>query len=297
MARAPGPPTVLSLLVLYLAVLARTVAAYTALDDDFLRRIPSPADAFAIDNGTGLLGPLLIERVPGTPGQAAAQAHLADFFRTHLPRWTVDWHNATADTPLARDVPFANLALRREPPWVRPGQANMLTLAAHYDSKLFERATFVGATDSAAPCAMLLHAARVLDPFITQMHDEMAALGEGGQIEMDMGVQILLLDGEEAFVHWSDDDSLYGSRALAQAWEQPNPPLSLYRTPLGQIRMFVLLDLLGAANPKVPSYFQTTHWAYKGLASIEERRCTRPYHHHYHHHHHHHYHYYYYYNN
>jgi glutaminyl-peptide cyclotransferase len=35
--------------------------------------------------------------------------------------------------------------------------------------------------------------------------------------------------------------------------------------------MFVLLDLLGAANPKVPSYFQTTHWAYKNMANIEER--------------------------
>jgi glutaminyl-peptide cyclotransferase len=33
----------------------------------------------------------------------------------------------------------------------------------------------------------------------------------------------------------------------------------------------VLLDLLGAPDPTVPSYFLTTHWAYQRLASIEER--------------------------
>jgi hypothetical protein len=35
--------------------------------------------------------------------------------------------------------------------------------------------------------------------------------------------------------------------------------------------VFVLLDLLGSANPTIPSYFQGTHWAYKNMATIEER--------------------------
>lgn len=33
----------------------------------------------------------------------------------------------------------------------------------------------------------------------------------------------------------------------------------------------MLLDLLGAANPSIPSYFSTTHWAYKHLLDIETR--------------------------
>lgn len=33
----------------------------------------------------------------------------------------------------------------------------------------------------------------------------------------------------------------------------------------------MLLDLLGAADPSVPSYFQTTHWAYRALAGVESR--------------------------
>jgi glutaminyl-peptide cyclotransferase len=44
-----------------------------------------------------------------------------------------------------------------------------------------------------------------------------------------------------------------------------------YRTPLNQISLFLLLDLLGSADPHIPSYFPTTHWAYQHLATIESR--------------------------
>ena len=86
---------------------------------------------------------------------------------------------------------------------------NWLTLAAHYDSKNVPEG-FVGATDSAVPCAILMHVARSIDQYVTQMHAEMAELGEGGTVEMDMGVQILLLDGKEAF--GEREPALYGSR-------------------------------------------------------------------------------------
>jgi glutaminyl-peptide cyclotransferase len=47
--------------------------------------------------------------------------------------------------------------------------------------------------------------------------------------------------------------------------------MSTFRTPLSSISLFVLLDLLGSKNPTVPSYFKTTHWAYKAMATIESR--------------------------
>ncbi|KAI1842481.1 hypothetical protein JX266_011376 [Neoarthrinium moseri] len=262
---------VLSLLALQFLVVA--VTAYGALSDDVLRNITVNEADFDIHNG-GLLAPLLIPRVPGTPGQAKAQEHLASFFRTQLPKWNITWQNSTATTPATgtKQVPFANLIARKEPPWTKPGQANYLTLVAHYDSKM-KPDGFIGATDSAVPCAILLHVARFIDEYMTRMHDEMIALGElGGTVPMDMGVQILLLDGEEAFVAWTATDSLYGARSLAAEWETSmNPAMSIYKTPLEQISMFVLLDLLGTAGPTVPSYFQTTHWAYQGMASVEKR--------------------------
>jgi hypothetical protein len=47
--------------------------------------------------------------------------------------------------------------------------------------------------------------------------------------------------------------------------------MSTYRTPLDSIDLFVLLDLLGSATPRIPSYFKTTHWAYLHLATLETR--------------------------
>lgn len=59
---------------------------------------------------------------------------------------------------------------------------------------------------------MLMWVAKVVDGYVQRMYDEMQELQEGGTVEMDMGVQILLLDGEEAFQSWTDTDSLYGAR-------------------------------------------------------------------------------------
>jgi glutaminyl-peptide cyclotransferase len=188
------------------------VDAYKTLSNSFLRAIPSPGDDIDPQHGS-LLAPLLIPRVPGTPGQATVQHHFVNYFRTSLPRWSMEWQNSTSKTPTSggTELPFANLIFRREPPWVKSGQSNLLTLVAHYDSKLMPKG-FLGATDSAAPCAMLMYVAKVVDGYVQRMYDEMQELGEGGTVEMDMGVQILLLDGEEAFDKWTDEDSLYGSR-------------------------------------------------------------------------------------
>lgn len=201
----------LFLLALHQLLIA-PVVAYTALSDNFLKLVPSGGDDFDIEKGK-LLAPVLIPRVPGTPGQAAVQKHFVDFFTNELPKWNIEWYNSTSKTPVSgnKELPFANLVFKREPPWVKEGQSNLLTLAAHYDS-LITPEGFIGATDSAVPCAILMHVARYIDKFITQMHDEMSALGEGGTVAMDMGVQIILFDGEEAFQRWSETDSLYGSR-------------------------------------------------------------------------------------
>lgn len=47
--------------------------------------------------------------------------------------------------------------------------------------------------------------------------------------------------------------------------------MAKYANPLEQISLFLLLDLLGAPNPRIPSYFLNTHWAYKNMATVEDR--------------------------
>ena len=58
-----------------------------------------------------------------------------------------------------------------------------------------------------------------------------------------MTLEFLFFDGEEAFVRWQGNDNTYGSRHLAKVWEEKGL--------LEGIKMFMLLDLLGAMKPKI----------------------------------------------
>ena len=257
-------------------LLLHYVGAYTSLSDDTLRVLPTASKEFDIEKGS-ILAPILIPRVPGTPGSAKVLNHMTDFFKTNLPKWDISFQNSTSKTPATgnQDIPFVNMIATRDPPWASGGEVGRLTMVAHYDSKLTP-AGFIGATDSAAPCAMLMYAASAVDAALTKKWETMQKEGtepEGfGGIDEHMGLQILFLDGEEAFVSWTDTDSLYGARALAEQWETTfHPAMSTYQTPLSSISLFVLLDLLGEKNPTVPSYFKTTHWAYRKMAALEKR--------------------------
>ena len=247
--------------------------AYKPVSDATLKSLPPPGDGFDIHNGE-LLAPILRTRVPGTEGSTATLNHFVDFFKTRLPDWNIEFQNSTSKTPVTgdKDVPFINFIASRDPPWADKGHVGRLTLVAHYDSK-YEPEGFIGATDSAAPCAIIMHAARSIDAALTKKWEGMEAEGHADTLLDDhTGIQVIFLDGEEAFLNWNKDDSLYGARSLAETWDhEVNPAMSTYRTSLSSISLFCLLDLLGTPHPNIPSYFKTTHWAYKGMALIESR--------------------------
>lgn len=89
---------------------------------------------------------------------------------------------------------------------------------------------FIGATDSAVPVSILCSVASALTPLLRERHDRVAAaaakgevpaLGTDGFDEAEAArttLQIVLFDGEEAYKDWSDTDSTYGSRHLAELW-------------------------------------------------------------------------------
>ena len=164
----------------------------------------------------------------------------------------------------------------RDPPWATTGEVGYLTLVAHYDSKIDPKG-FIGAIDSAAPCAMLMHVARSLEPALAKKWSSMGdggvkMEGYGGDLEEHKGIQIIFLDGEEAFLEWTDDDSIYGAKSLAADMEATMyPALSTYHNAISAISLFLLLDLLGSPRPTVPSYYKTTHWAYRNLKSLADR--------------------------
>lgn len=141
-----------------------------------------------------------------------------------------------------------------------------LVLAAHYESKYFPMPNhFVGATDSALPCALLLHTAEVVDAAATAARAAPTAA--------DVTLQMIFFDGEEAFGEWSPTDSLYGARHLAARWQHESVPVAVGSNEsvsvLDAIDALVLLDLLGAAQATVYSSFAETAWLHERMMQIE----------------------------
>lgn len=61
---------------------------------------------------------------------------------------------------------------------------------------------------------MIMHAARSVDEALTRKWEKMAKDGVDESRGQEQGLQILFLDGEEAFDEWTATDSLYGARCV-----------------------------------------------------------------------------------
>jgi len=65
-------------------------------------------------------------------------------------------------------------------------------------------------------------------------------------------IWLVFFDGEEAFVKWSEKDSLYGSRHLAAKWKQDGT--------LKKIKAFILADMIGDADLNIQQETNSTPW-------------------------------------
>lgn len=144
-----------------------------------------------------VLSKILIERVPGTSNHTIVREYIADFMSKL--NWSVDQHEFLDDTPMGH-MKFTNIIAK-----LNPNAKRYLTLACHYDSKLMEN--FVGAIDSAVPCAIMMNIAMTLKNYLRTVRNN------------DLSLQYIFFDGEEAFVEWNAKDSIYGARQLARKWE------------------------------------------------------------------------------
>ncbi|KAL1117406.1 hypothetical protein AAG570_004732 [Ranatra chinensis] len=200
----------------------------------------------------------MIPRVVGTRNHEKVKQFLIDELRRL--GWSVDTDEFVGSTPNLGDLKFTNVIGK-----MNPRATRYLALACHYDSKYFPDGgeVFLGATDSAAPCAMLLAIA--------------ASLRNRPPIddESDLSLMLMFLDGEEAFHHWSETDSLYGARNLAAKWSNtPFPESNSATNHLHRIDLMMLVDLVGAENPVFYSYFRDTSRWHSLLCNIERRLRT-----------------------
>jgi len=213
-----------------------------------------------IENGA-LLKPLLVERVVGTESHKKVQ----DFILNHYKKlhWDVEKDMFEADTPFGRKE-FTNYIFTKNPKAER-----RIVLAAHYDSKYFQNEVFIGATDSAVPCAILMDIAESLN-YAFEKRDKriLKEQGEDG-IRKSTTIQMIFFDGEEAFVNWSNYDSIYGAKHLAAKWELESINEHTSTTKLQAIDVFVLLDLLGTKNPSFANYYKSSESYFNSLAEVE----------------------------
>ncbi|EGD82693.1 hypothetical protein PTSG_03354 [Salpingoeca rosetta] len=205
-----------------------------------------------------LLEPLMVVRPVGSENHKKARQHI----RTTLESlgWHVETDTFTDSTPLGRKT-FHNIIATWD-----PSARQRVIFAAHYESKLFLKGphkNFIGAIDSAVPCAILLDLARSLTPLL---RTRTRALGTTPQL--------VFFDGEEAFENWTAKDSIYGARHLASKWAATRVHAGKGRrspTMLESIECLVLLDLLGAKNPTIHSAFPNTHFLHRRMATMEQR--------------------------
>lgn len=203
---------------------------------------------------------ILKVRVPGTTGHHEVKKFLIDTLEFY--GWTVELDEFESKTPIGRKK-FTNIIGT-----LFPQADKRLALAAHYDSKLMKPENdqyFLGATDSAVPCAMLLDFAKLLSEHSRNVDNS----------TVEVSPMLIFLDGEEAFEEWSDTDSLYGSRHLAtKLSEEPHHRRSLAArsvTMLDSIEAFLLFDLLGAKNPQFFDIYPATSELYSKLQEVEQK--------------------------
>lgn len=190
---------------------------------------------------------ICVPRVVGTPGHERVK----DFIVAELTAlgMSVELDTFSVRAPIVGKQRFTNVIGR-----LNPRADRFLTLACHYDSKYFAPQSgaeaFVGATDSAVPCAMMLNAVRTLRGPLSER--------PAGGVAADVSLMLIFFDGEEAFDQWTDTDSLYGSRHLVG------------RLPdIERIDALVLLDLIGAPTTTIPNYFAATLPLFQRLVGIE----------------------------
>jgi glutaminyl-peptide cyclotransferase len=165
-----------------------------------------------------------------SPAHRKLQAYILAKLKTF--GCAIEQDTFTAQTPVG-PKPLNNIIAKI------PGSSKQISvITGHYDTKLMEDRIFVGANDAGSSTGFLLEMARVL-------------CGKPRKNE----VFLVWLDGEEAVQTWAPDDSLYGSRHLAQRWQREGT--------LSRIKGLINVDMIGDSDLNVVHEWNSTPWLRK----------------------------------
>ena len=180
---------------------------------------PDSGPAPAIDADRTLQYAKDIVKFGPRPIGSANHKKVEDYIASRLKGDQVEDDTFTADTPAGK-FPVHNIIAKY--PGTRDG---IIVIASHYDTNYPLRDTaYVGANDGASSSALLLE-------FANQLR---------GKARDGYSVWLVWDDAEEAVKDWSDADSLYGIRHVAEKWESDGS--------LKKIKAFLLADMIGDAD-------------------------------------------------
>ena len=165
------------------------------------------------------------------PIGSANHKKLEEYLLSHLKGDAVEDDAFTADTPEGK-FPVRNIIAK-----FAGTKDGIIVIAGHYDTNYPLRNTgYVGANDGGSSTALLLE-------FANQLR---------GKKRDGYSVWLLWTDGEEAVKQWSDTDSLYGTRHLADKWQKDGT--------LKKIKAFLLEDMIGDADLNIDQDTDSTPW-------------------------------------
>jgi len=151
-------------------------------------------------------------RPPGSDANKKLQAYIESQLK--MLHCQVSFDAFTAPTPVG-PVAMRNIIAKF------PGASGRaLVITGHFDTRPMPGRNFVGANDGGSSAGFLLELAQAIN---TAPHSS----------EIDL----VWLDGEEAFGDWSATNGTYGSRHLADKWSQDGT--------LGRIRALINIDMIG----------------------------------------------------
>jgi glutaminyl-peptide cyclotransferase len=203
---------------------------------------PDSGPAPTIDSARAMQYVKEIVRLGPRPIGSANHKKVEDYITSHLQGDKVEDDVLTADTPEGR-FPVRNILAKF--PGTRDG---IIVIASHYDTNYPLRNTsYIGANDGASSSALLLEIANQL---------------RGKKLD-GYSVWLVWDDAEEAMKTWSDADSLYGIRHLAQKWQDDGT--------LKKMKAFLLADMIGDADLNIDHDQNSTPW----LEEVVYQAATR----------------------
>jgi len=167
---------------------------------------------------------------------------LERYILDHLKGDQVEDDAFTADTVEGK-FPVRNIIAKY--PGTKDG---IIVILGHYDTNYPLRDTgYVGANDGGSSTAILLEYANQLR----------------GKKRNGYSVWLVWTDGEEAVRQWSDTDSLYGTRHLAEKWDKDGT--------LKKIKALMVMDMIGDADLDIQRNTYGTPWLLDLIYSAAER--------------------------